>query len=95
VTLPLAQIPAHNHAVQVATGAANQNVPATNSILSTEAESVANRAPVYLAYAAANQIQLAAQTVGNSGGNQPHNNIQPILAINFIISLYGIYPTQN
>jgi microcystin-dependent protein len=95
VTLTVNQIPIHNHAVQVATGPANQNVPATSSILSTEAESVANRAPVYAAYAAANQVQLAAQTVGNAGGNQPHSNIQPILAINFIISLFGIYPTQN
>jgi microcystin-dependent protein len=95
VTLTLNQIPVHNHPVQVATGAANQNVPAINSILSTEAESVANRAPVYLAYAASNQVQLAAQTVGLAGGNQPHNNIQPVLAINFIISLFGIYPTQN
>ena len=95
VTLTLNQIPSHNHGVQVAAGAANQNVPAANSILSTEAESVANRAPVYLAYAATNQVQLAAQTVGLTGGNQPHNNIQPVLAINFIISLYGIYPTQN
>ena len=95
VTLTVTQIPSHNHAVQVATGPANQNVPATNSILSTEAESVANRAQVYLAYAATNQVQLAAQTVGPAGGNQPHSNIQPILAINFIISLYGIYPTQN
>ena len=95
VTLTLNQIPVHNHPVQVATGAANQNVPAINSILSTEAESVANRAPVYLAYAASNQVQLAAQTVGFAGGNQPHENIQPILAINFIISLFGIYPQQN
>ena len=95
VTLTPNQIPVHNHAVQVATGGANQNVPAANSVLSTEAESVANRAPVYAAYVAANQVQLAAQTVGLTGGNQPHNNIQPVLAINFIISLYGIYPTQN
>ena len=30
-----------------------------------------------------------------SGGNQPHENRQPYLAINFIISLFGIFPTQN
>jgi len=94
VTLTISQIPIHNHAVQVATGPANQNLPA-NSVLSTEAESVLNRAPVYAAYAASNQVQLAAQTVGVAGGNQPHSNIQPILAINFIISLYGIFPQHN
>ncbi|KIA96127.1 tail collar protein [Pedobacter kyungheensis] len=29
------------------------------------------------------------------GGSQPHNNMQPYLAINFIISLFGVYPTSN
>lgn len=95
VTLTTQQIPQHNHPVQVATSPGNQNTPAGNSILSNEAEGVANRAPVYAAYAAANQIQMGAQTVGIDGGNQPHENIQPILAINFIISLFGIYPTPN
>jgi microcystin-dependent protein len=39
--------------------------------------------------------QFAASTIGNAGGNQPHNNIQPYQAINFIISLFGIFPSQN
>lgn len=95
VTLTTSQIPNHNHSVQVATAGANQNVPANNSVLSTETEGVANRAPVYAAYDGTKQVQLAAQTVGLAGGNQPHNNIQPILAINFIISLFGIFPSQN
>jgi microcystin-dependent protein len=33
--------------------------------------------------------------INPSGGNQPHSNIQPILAINFIISLFGIYPSPT
>jgi microcystin-dependent protein len=95
VTLTTTQIPSHNHPVQVATTPANQSTPATNSVLSNEAEQVANRAPVYAAYASTNQIQMGAQTVSPDGGNQPHSNIQPILALNFIISLFGIFPTQN
>jgi microcystin-dependent protein len=36
------------------------------------------------------------QMVGsNGGGNLPHNNLQPLLALNWIIALYGVYPTQN
>jgi microcystin-dependent protein len=31
--------------------------------------------------------------VNPAGGNQPHENMMPFLAINFIISLYGIYPS--
>jgi microcystin-dependent protein len=30
-----------------------------------------------------------------AGGNQPHDNMQPFLAVSFIISLFGIYPSQN
>jgi microcystin-dependent protein len=30
-----------------------------------------------------------------TGGNQPHDNLQPYLALNFIISLFGVFPTQN
>ncbi|MEJ2750285.1 MAG: phage tail protein, partial [Anaerolineae bacterium] len=31
----------------------------------------------------------------NSGGSQAHNNMQPFLAINFIIALVGIYPSRS
>src|SRR5947208_1742927 len=80
VTLLTSQIPSHNHMVQVATSGGDQNTPALNSVVSTEAESVSNRAPVYLAYSNANtQIGLATQTVGLLIGSQPHSNIQPIL----------------
>src|SRR5437762_3289714 len=96
VTLLTSQIPSHNHMVQVATSGGDQNTPALNSVVSTEAESVSNRAPVYLAYSNANtQIGLATQTVGSLIGSQPHSNIQPILAINFIISLFGIFPSPT
>jgi microcystin-dependent protein len=30
-----------------------------------------------------------------AGGNQPHNNLAPYLTINFVISLFGIFPSQN
>jgi microcystin-dependent protein len=38
---------------------------------------------------------MGAPTLAATGGNQPHNNIQPVLGINWIISLFGIFPTQN
>ena len=33
--------------------------------------------------------------IANTGGSQPHDNMQPFLAVSFIISLFGIYPTQS
>jgi microcystin-dependent protein len=38
---------------------------------------------------------LAPQTIGPVGGNQPHDNMQPYLCINYIISLFGIFPSQT
>lgn len=39
--------------------------------------------------------QLNAQTVSTVGSGQAHNNMMPFLTVNYIICLYGIYPTQN
>jgi microcystin-dependent protein len=37
---------------------------------------------------------MAASAIGSSGGTQPHENRQPFLAVSFIISLFGIFPSQ-
>ena len=46
-------------------------------------------------YAAPDGSVMLPGMVRPSGGNQPHNNLMPYQAINFIISLAGIYPSQN
>jgi len=94
VTLTVNQIPSHNHAILVATTPATTNVPASTVVLSNEAESNPNAAPVYSALAG-NTVNLAPQALGSAGGSQPHENMQPTLSINYIISLYGIYPSQT
>ena len=38
---------------------------------------------------------MASQAIPPVGGSQPHTNFQPYLCINYIISLFGIFPTQN
>ena len=38
---------------------------------------------------------MAPGLLGSVGGNQPHSNFQPYLCLNFIISLFGIYPSQT
>jgi microcystin-dependent protein len=38
---------------------------------------------------------MNAAAVGNAGGSQPHENMVPFLIVNFIISLFGIFPSQN
>ena len=67
---------------------------ATNAtILANEGLSSANGANTYVAYDGLNQIVLANQTIVAAGGSQPHDNMQPYLAISFIISLFGVYPS--
>ncbi|HLM57532.1 MAG TPA: tail fiber protein [Pyrinomonadaceae bacterium] len=87
VTLTTQQIPIHNHALMasLATGTAPTpvgNVPAASSTVS-----------IYKAAAPA--AAFDPQAVQPAGGSQPHENCQPFLCINFIISLYGIFPSPS
>jgi microcystin-dependent protein len=51
--------------------------------------------PVYAAPDAATLVALAPQSIAPAGGGQPHDNMQPFLALNFIIAFAGIFPSQN
>jgi microcystin-dependent protein len=101
VTLTINQIPAHNHPVQAASGTQGAvAVPAANTILGDEVlNPVQNPTPfAYLPGSGAVTpalTPLAQISIGPTGGNEPHDNMQPFLTINFIISLFGIFPTQN
>ncbi len=90
VTLTTNQIPSHNHPL-LATTSGQQQAPANTVV---PADATPGNAHVYGPTGSA-PTQLAAATIGNSGGGQPHNNLQPYLAITFIISMFGIFPSQN
>ena len=87
VTVTTQQLPIHTHPMAASKDAANQ-ITGANGVLAS---------PVSLAtyFNASPDTPLNAAAVAMSGGNQPHENMQPYLVINFIISLFGIYPTQN
>ena len=38
---------------------------------------------------------MAPEAIGTAGGDQPHNNMQPYLVLNYCICLYGIFPSQS
>ena len=96
VTLTTQQIPAHPHLAQVLTGntSGNTSTPNGSSLLSDEAQSPANSAFTYVPLGGT-QTALASQTIGPQGGNQPHENRQPLLVVSFIISLFGVYPSPT
>lgn len=86
VTLTTQQIPVHNHA---AVGAA---VTADQTTLSGAVP--ANSVTITPYFPAAPDAPMNAGAIGPAGGSQPHENLQPYLTINFIISLFGIFPQQ-
>jgi microcystin-dependent protein len=88
-TLTQAEMPAHYHPAVVASAGGNSAVPTNNAwAASTDGD------PIYINPSKANTT-LAINAIGTTGGNQPHENMQPFLAINFIIALQGIFPTHN
>jgi microcystin-dependent protein len=85
-TLTIQQIPAHTHPFLVngdsgSTSNAANAMPATG-ITIYRPDQVAN-------------VPLNANAVTPVGGSQPHENMQPFLCINYIISLFGIFPSQT
>ncbi|HZU31818.1 MAG TPA: tail fiber protein [Candidatus Angelobacter sp.] len=89
VTLTLNQIPAHSHVPMANSAAGTQKSPA-NGLWASSNPSLNN-------YAAnvAPTVAMAANALGSSGGSQPHDNMVPFLAVNFILSLFGIFPSQS
>ena len=88
VTLTANQIPAHNHTVMASGGSANSNT-AINGYL-------ANAATGKKIYSTGSPtVLLNSNVITSTGGSQPHTNFQPYLCMNFIISLYGIFPSPS
>jgi microcystin-dependent protein len=88
VTLATNQIPPHRHNAN-ANGAATVVSPA-NAFWSTDP--FGNTAAYY---PPSSNGTMNASAVGSSGGSQPHDNMQPFLAINYIIALFGIFPSRS
>ena len=95
VTLTPQQLPQHTHPMYAAATNGSLNVPTAASMLSNQGPT-GTGINAYIPYSAANeQIALSAASTTPVGGNQPHDNMQPYLGVNFIIALYGIFPSQN
>ena len=86
-TLTIQQIPSHNHALLASTGPGSLNAPAGN--VTGESASV----KIYIEDTPGTPMNASA--ISPVGGSQPHENTQPFLCINFIISLFGVFPSQT
>jgi microcystin-dependent protein len=90
VTLSEAQIPSHTHTERSASGPASSTAPSTATSFAT-----AGRRQVTFAPSSSATVDLASAAVSNTGGGQAHTNIQPYLAMYFIIALNGLYPSRS
>lgn len=87
VTLTTNQIPAHSHPMLGSTDIANSPNPQDNVVArSGQVNMFLNSAPT---------VAMSNQSVTPVGGSQPHTNMQPYLCLNYIISLFGRFPTQT
>jgi microcystin-dependent protein len=88
VTLTTAQIPQHAHPAICSSGGGSSGTP-VGKFWSTDP--LGNTA----AYTTASDSQMAASAIGTTGNSQPHDNMKPFLAVSFIISLFGIFPSPT
>jgi microcystin-dependent protein len=87
VTLTTQQISAHTHALMASTAPGTQNAPSNNVTASSPS--------VTLYTGDVTDSNMAAGAVSGTGGSQPHTNFQPYLCVDFIISLFGIFPSPT
>jgi microcystin-dependent protein len=87
VTLTVSQIPAHSHPL-LASNATGDQVDAAGNLLSNSF----NVTPYINDVPNGN---MSPSAITSTGGSQPHNNFQPYLCVDFIISLFGIFPSQT
>ncbi len=93
-TVYVAGLPAHNHAVNAAVPVATTATPDATVILAATAPPTANYLPNAKLPTPPLSRVLHNDTIGKNIGDQPHDNVMPSFAINFIICMIGLYPQR-
>ena len=87
VTLTVQQMPAHKHGLLASSNTAGGSAVENSVVGQVGATQIYREAPA--------GTPLSPLAMQNTGGSQPHSNFQPYLCVNFIISLFGIFPSPT
>lgn len=90
VSLLESEIPSHSHTMMSFPGAGNRLIPGGNSIARANGST-----PFIPNSPAPPLVNMSDSAVAPAGGDQPHNNMQPYLTLNFCIALQGVYPPRT
>jgi microcystin-dependent protein len=90
VTLLESEIPAHSHTVKAISSVGNRSTPAANSL-----SRVTGSIPFVPGNPLPPLVAMSSSSIASSGGDQPHNNMQPYLTLNFCIALQGVFPPRT
>jgi microcystin-dependent protein len=96
VTLLQTEMPSHNHAFQANAATATNASPANAVYMKghyNDGQGHQGQVDLYTTIAPTTALNPAVLSI--AGGNQPHNNMQPYLTLNFCIALQGIYPPRT
>lgn len=93
VTLTQQEIPGHNHMLVTAAAISADDSTDTPTSAAWLGQSLGSQ--MYTDNTAAPETPFAPNAISNNGGSQPHNNMQPLLTMNFCICQYGIFPSRN
>jgi microcystin-dependent protein len=85
-TLTTNQLPNHSHVPQCNTAAGNESGPGGKIFAAAASQLYSNSAP---------NVALNPAALAPVGGSQPHENMMPFCTVSFIISLFGIFPSQT
>ncbi|MBI3651457.1 MAG: phage tail protein [Acidobacteria bacterium] len=89
VSLLESEMPSHAHTLMANSSPADNPTPTNNSLARVSG------ATPYQTNTSTNLVGLSGNALAPAGGDQPHNNMQPYLTLNFCIALQGVYPPRT
>ena len=90
VTLTTNELPSHTHSVRASDATGTARTPVNNYFAEESGANVYHAAPL-----SSSVVNLDASSMTSTGGSRSHTNLMPAICVNFIVALFGIYPSRN